>query len=225
MKSLDSLQGNQVKYRNEILELEEEQRANPVRELFEEGMLTTFVEELNMETAADLFSRKHKLISKVESWKDKRHKGVQAGLDFVTAARHTKYTQSMMKITRYSDLGARFALYNKWKADGEMNREEMMRRLHEEFVDYSVPTHPTLQYMDSMGLLWFPKYYLRIQKIVFGLIHHNPVGVLLSMLSDQIVNTDSPIDSFVTHKLPWNKVTLFGPIQTAPTLLPAINAL
>ena len=225
MKSLDSLQGNQVKYRNEILELEEEQRANPVRELFEEGMLTTFVEELNMETAADLFSRKHKLIHKVESWKDKRHKSVQAGLDFVTAARHTKYTQAMMKITRYSDLGARFALFNKLKKDGEMNREEMMRRLHEEFVDYSIPTHPTLQYMDSMGLLWFPKYYLRIQKIVFGLIHHNPVGVLLNMLSDQIVNMDSPIDSFVTHKLPWNKVTLFGPIQTAPTLLPAINAL
>ncbi len=82
-----------------------------------------------------------------------------------------------------------------------------------------------MQYLDSVGLLWFPRYYIRMQRPIFNMIQKNPAMYLTELLSEKMfTDMDTPMDNGVLMKHPWNKFTLFGPIRSAPFLLPAVNA-
>ena len=224
---LDSHAGRVQEYRNEKLELEEELNADPiVKELIDEGMMTTFMEDLNAETISDQYSKKNIVLDKVNAWKDKQSKTVQAGLDFITAGRNTEYTQAMLHLTRYGDLGARYALYKHMlKANPEMSKQEILIHVGNAFVQYDLPADPTVHYLDSLGLLWFPRYYIRMQKQIFHLVQKNPALIMAEMFSEKLLaDFDTPLDSSMLLKHPWNKLTMFGPIISAPGLLPAVNA-
>ena len=227
LMSLDSHLGRQQEYKNELLELESELAANAVKPLIDNGLMTSFVEDLSADTIADQYTKRNQLISKVDNWKAKQSKPIQSALDFITAGRKTEYTQAMLDVTRYSDLGARYALYKFMKQDNpELDEATVIRTLGNEFVNYDLPTHPVLNYLDNVGGLWFPRYYIRMQRNILNMIQKNPAMYLTELLSEQVVgNMDTPMDNGVLFKHPWDKFTLFGPITTAPMLLPAVNAI
>ena len=226
LMSLDSHLGRQQEYKNELLELESELAANEVKPLIDNGLMTSFVEDLSADTIADQYTKRNQLISKVDNWKDRQSKPVQSALDFITASRKTEYTQAMLDVTRYSDLGARYALYKFMKQDNpELDEATVIRTLGNEFVNYDLPTHPVLNYLDNVGGLWFPRYYIRMQRNILNMIQKNPAMYLTELLSEQVVgNMDTPMDNGMLFKHPWDKFTLFGPITSAPMLLPAVNA-
>ena len=223
---LESNRMHLAKYQNELIELEAEQAASPIKPLVDEGLMTSFVEDLSADTLADQYSKRNKWVSKIDNWKEKQSKPVQSFLDFVTAGRKTEYTQTMLDITRYGDLGARYALYQHLKkTEPQMSEKQRIMTLSNEFVNYDLPTHPTMQYLDSVGLLWFPRYYIRMQRPIFNMIQKNPAMYLTELLSEKMfTDMDTPMDNGVLMKHPWNKFTLFGPITSAPFLLPAVNA-
>ena len=106
-----------------------------------------------------------------------------------------------------------------------MSEKQRIMTLSNEFVNYDLPTHPTMQYLDSVGLLWFPRYYIRMQRPIFNMIQKNPAMYLTELLSEQVfTDMDTPMDNGMLMKHPWDKFTLFGPITSAPFLLPAVNA-
>lgn len=226
LMSLDSHLGRQQEYKNELLELESELAANEVKPLIDNGLMTSFVEDLSADTIADQYTKRNQLISKVDNWKAKQSKPIQSALDFITAGRKTEYTQAMLDVTRYSDLGARYALYKFMKQDNpELDEATVIRTLGNEFVNYDLPTHPVLNYLDNVGGLWFPRYYIRMQRNILNMIQKNPAMYLTELLSEQVVgNMDTPMDNGMLFKHPWDKFTLFGPITSAPMLLPAVNA-
>jgi len=226
LMSLDSHLVRQQEYKNELLELESELAANEVKPLIDNGLMTSFVEDLSADTIADQYTKRNQLISKVDNWKAKQSKPIQSALDFITAGRKTEYTQAMLDVTRYSDLGARYALYKFMKQDNpELDEATVIRTLGNEFVNYDLPTHPVLNYLDNVGGLWFPRYYIRMQRNILNMIQKNPAMYLTELLSEQVVgNMDTPMDNGMLFKHPWDKFTLFGPITTAPMLLPAVNA-
>lgn len=226
LMSLDSHLVRQQEYKNELLELESELAANEVKPLIDNGLMTSFVEDLSADTIADQYTKRNQLISKVDNWKAKQSKPIQSALDFITAGRKTEYTQAMLDVTRYSDLGARYALYKFMKQDNpKLDEATVIRTLGNEFVNYDLPTHPVLNYLDNVGGLWFPRYYIRMQRNILNMIQKNPAMYLTELLNEQVVgNMDTPMDNGVLFKHPWDKFTLFGPITTAPMLLPAVNA-
>ena len=226
LMSLDSHLVRQQEYKNELLELESELAANEVKPLIDNGLMTSFVEDLSADTIADQYTKRNQLISKVDNWKAKQSKPIQSALDFITAGRKTEYTQAMLDVTRYSDLGARYALYKFMKQDNpELDEATVIRTLGNEFVNYDLPTHPVLNYLDNVGVLWFPRYYIRMQRNILNMIQKNPAMYLTELLSEQVVgDMDTPMDNGVLFKHPWDKFTLFGPITSAPMLLPAVNA-
>ena len=64
-----------------------------------------------------------------------------------------------------------------------------------------------------------------MQKQIFHLVQKNPALIMAEMFSEKLLTDfDTPLDSSMLLKHPWNKLTMFGPIISAPGLLPAVNA-
>ena len=86
--------------------------------------------------------------------------------------RGTPLYQVMHRATHLSDFVGRYALYK--HLTGPKNRvshKEAVRTASRAFVNYSIPTHPALQWMNDVeGVVPFTKYYLRSQAILFHLL-------------------------------------------------------
>jgi hypothetical protein len=80
-----------------------------------------------------------------------------------------------------------------------------MRRARAFFVNYDVPTHKGIQYLNDMGLLWFTKYYIRIQAVIITLVKENPTSALALLgLNDLVGNFSDILDSSMFRKWPGN---------------------
>ena len=63
-----------------------------------------------------------------------------------------------------------------------MDRASAIQLASDAFVNYDIPSHRTVQYLNDMGAVWFTKYYLRIQKVIMHLYRDQP-GRALAILA------------------------------------------
>jgi hypothetical protein len=194
-------------------------------------MFQTLVEDIGVEE--DPYSYK----SKLDRWAGKKTSWIPAQVKnfgkvmFMT--HDTDLYQFLHRATVFSDFTSRYVLY-KYLTERTSNRldsGEIARQVREAFVNYDVPTHRALQYLNDMGIIPFTKYYLRIQKVIFQLLREAP-GRALALLGLQDVFgeisdiTDSSILSGTPLSLRTGALELPGTldepitIRTASLLVP-----
>ena len=191
--------------RQRIIQLNTEIENSPVKDLMDDGMYSTLVEDISQEEDPYSYS------SKLARWSDEKTAKlppwVKSGAKRLFLTHDTTLYKVMNKATTFSDFTSRYVMYEYLTKEAKkpMSKEAALREARKAFVSYNVPTHKGIQYANDKGLLWFTKYYVRIQTVIVQLVKRNParaVGVLA--LGDYVFNVSDILDSSVVDHWPVN---------------------
>jgi len=191
LRDTGTFSGNQSDVDQRILELQHSMNNNPVKELLDAGQFQTIIEDIDAET--DQFSYKSKLVDWTENKTAKLPSSVKTAGKTLFMAHDTPLYKLLHRSTAMSDFVGRYTLYQHLttkasKGKEPMEKGEAMHKIKQAFVNYDVPTHRTLQYLNDTGLVFFTKYYMRIQRVLMELYQDKPVRALLMILFSQFVS-------------------------------------
>lgn len=185
-----------------IRQLQDSLARNPAKELIDAGMLPTIVEDVALEE--DPYSYRSKLKEKVDQYTSKLNPTVKQAAAFVYMAPGTPLHTAMSQATQYSDFVARYTLYQHLISDKKApkSKQEALKRISDSFVNYDVPSHRHMQYLNDMGLLMFTKYYLRIQKVIMQMFREHPArAIMMVTLDSYLQGMQTIVDSSMWGRL------------------------
>jgi len=173
---------------------------SPVRELIRRGMFQSITEEIDSES--DPYSYASALSDKVDKFAGKNkvlnavNNSAKAIGRYSYMTNDTSMYKLLLKTTQYSDFVARQAVF-KYKTEVEkISKDETENLVRDLFVNYDIPDHQILQYMNETGISMFTKYPMRMLRVIFKMMKGRPIeGVMLIMLEDYMgMNLDDPTD-------------------------------
>jgi len=93
----------------------------------------------------------------------------------------------MSRAAQLSDFVARYTLYQHitTRKDNPLSEADAIQEASDFFINYDIPMHRSVQYLDDTGLIMFTKYFLRIQRILVKVLKEQPLRVLSLGLLDQ----------------------------------------
>jgi hypothetical protein len=212
-----------------VIELNDAINRNPVRELIEDdGLFQTLVEDVGQEN--DPYS----YASRSSKWLDEKTERISPRIKSVGKQLLMTHDTTIYKVlssaTMLSDFTSRYVLFKHLteRKSKPMERNEALSRVRRAFVNYDVATHKGVQYLNDMGLLYFTKYYFRIQNVIIDLAKDNPTrAVTLALLIDPMFNLPTIFDSSVVNGLPGRTgngaLGLFGAIPEIATVKAAAS--
>lgn len=202
---------NQIKNTEaQIRKIEDRIARNPVTKAMEAGLLPSLVDDVETDGTQTNFPNKTDELFDKYGWLIPpafNKVGKIIFLDQDTAA--YKVLNNAVKMT---DFVGRFVLYQEYmekiEADSTYRKEgetvnETMDRAHaesvlkvmEEFVNFDLPTHKTIEYLNNIGILWFTKYALRIQKIIVKSVREKPFDAAAAYLMAVSTGWDNILNS------------------------------
>jgi len=98
--------------------------------------------------------------------------------------------KTMMHFTQVSDFIARYAMYSHDTEVKGISKDKAYTQMVETFVNYDQPLNRYLQYGNDSGLLFFVKYWIRIQRATFNLVKEKPLNVGLLWIANGMLNLD-----------------------------------
>lgn len=211
----------------EAIELRDRLARNPLKPLIDAGLMPTIVEDVEADDSQ--YSYKSRLQNKVEKYTSK----VPAWMREVGKQVYMTHDTSMYKFlsqsTQMSDLVARYTMYQHTmnRAKDPLSRADALKQAEESFVNYDLPSHRSIQFMNDTGLVMFTKYYMRIQKVIMRLIKEKPArGIALLAANHYWSGLDSITDSYWMNRIGNNPLQpgAFGYLGTLDEL-PAIKML
>lgn len=211
--SVGYTQGKDAEIKFKIARLKDAIARNPARELIEAGLMPTIVEDVGADD--NLHTYKSMLAQKTERFTDKLNPKVKDAAKFVYMTRDGKLYKALHSATQMGDFVARYTMYQHLinKPDGKLTKEQIIQEVSEAFVNYDIPMHRNIQYMDDMGLFMFTKYFLRMQKVLLKMGRENPARVVALGMTDSYFNLSSIVlDSSALHHIgnnPFN-IGAFG---------------
>lgn len=197
-----TLQGTLQDMQQRIIQLEDSIARSPVKELIDAGLLPTIVEDVGQNT--DEFSYKSKLVRGTEKYTDGLNKHIKSAGKQLYIAHDTALYQWLSQGTQVSDFLARYTAYQYMTArtNAPMDHKTAVQFVADAFVNYDIPTHRSMQYLNDMGIIWFTKYYLRIQKVIMHLWRDNPSrALMLAGIDSYFAGAQTLMDSGFIHHI------------------------
>ena len=195
-----------------IVKLEQDLKNNPIEPLMREGMYQTLVEDIETEKDNNGYkSRMEKTVAKYTGANSEAPlvKGARAIGEQMFLTHDTDMYKFLNSSTMMSDFGARYVLYKHVtnRKIKPMEHGDAIDFARAAFVNYDIPTHKGVQYMNDMGIIWFSKYYIRMQAVLFqlgqdhpyrmfGLLAGDYFGLLggIPVVSDSSMFTKNPLN-------------------------------
>ena len=218
--------GKDVEMRAQVVRLKNAIERNPVKVLIDEGLMPTIVEDAAEDE--DPYSYKSALTEKVDRYTSKLHPGVLEAGKFVYMTKDSTPYRTLRHITQLSDFMARYVQYqySTTRKENPLSHADAIQQSSEDFVNYELPMHRGMQYLDDMGVMPFMKYFLRIQKVIYRLHREHPGRVLIAMLLGKVLDLGPIVlDGSLIHKAGNNPFHFGGPVQYLGALdeLPLVN--
>lgn len=194
------------KYEQEIKVLVDSIKRNPVLEYIEAGLLPNISEgEI---TTTDVFSYKSNLMNKVDTGLDKLPTSMKSIVNQLAMSHETSLYQFLNSATGLSDFASKVALIKHQTSKEGITKEGAIDNASVAFVNYDAPTHAILQYMNSIKVLWFARYSLRIQKEILKSLAEKPSRIAVLVALSMVVGAPTVFGSlFIFGK---NPLDLFG---------------
>jgi hypothetical protein len=117
-------------------------------------------------------------------------------------------------VVHMSDISARYALYRhlkenpvkydpKTRKNVKMTEDQIVTEVLESFVDYKVNMPKELKFLSDHGVLLFPSFWLRVQKIMYVMAKESPLKVLTSLFIEEALGLSggSYYDSNILSKM------------------------
>jgi hypothetical protein len=186
----------------EMVELRDRLARNPIKPLIDAGLMPTIVEDVEVDD--DRYTYKAQLERKVERFTSKVPAWMRTVGRQVYMTHDTATYKFLSQSTQLSDLVARYALFEHatTRKKDPLSKADALRLAEDSFVNYDLPSHRTLQYLNDMGIVMFTKYYLRIQKVIMRLVRERPArGLILATLEHFISGLQSVMDSSWVDKI------------------------
>ena len=211
----------------EALELRDRLARNPLKPLIDAGLMPTIVEDVEADDTQ--YSYKSRLQNKVEKYTNKVPAWMRTVGKQVYMTHDTSVYKFLSQSTQLSDLVARYTMYEHTmnRAKDPLSQTDAIRQAEASFVNYDLPSHRTIQYLNDMGIVMFTKYYIRIQKVIMRLMKEKPArGLLLIAANHFMSGLDSITDSNWLNRIGNNplKPGAFGYLGALDEL-PAIKLL
>jgi len=189
----------QAQLQQEIALLEDAIARNPVKGLIDEGLLSSIVEDVDPES--DIYSYKSHFAEKVEKYTKAIPEGVKTAGKLAYMSKGTKMYDALHHLTQVSDFLGRYTLYKhatETKAQ-PMSHKDAVQLASDAFVNYDLPSHQMMQYANDVGLVYFTKYYMRIQKVLMHQFRERPAEGLMQVLLGSYFNADVVTNSSFVH--------------------------
>ena len=232
-KELDRLQtlldtnqtnGKATEMKQQVIRLKDAIARNPVRTLIENGLMPSIVED----TAADedIYSYKSLLSRKVAGVTDKVPKLLVDGAKQIYMAQDTTAYRTLRHLTQLSDFMARYSQYQHLttRKDKPLSHEDAIQQASDDFINYDIPMHRSMQWLDDTGIFMFSKYYLRIQKVISRMFKENTARMLGAILLGSymdlgpIVLDGSWVHKFGNNPLNWGALQYPGSLDELATI-------
>ncbi|UOX40291.1 virion-encapsulated RNA polymerase [Vibrio phage PhiImVa-1] len=184
-----------AKLEEEKLQLESELAENPIGELIDEGVLPNIVED--MTNRPEDFSIKSAVAKKLKGAETYNRAMARMPESMKNLTRELFMTQDseVYKIlngfAQFSDFGARAVRY-KYLVENGMDKQVAIGKVMDEYINYDLPTGRYLQFMNDIGILWFSKYLIRVQKTIAQMFLEHPARVLSILLAQGLTGVDLP---------------------------------
>lgn len=173
--------GNVAEMKARAAKLQDALARNPVRQMIEAGLMPTIVEDVAGDD--DLYSFKSQLTKSIEDRLSQFNPNVLKVAKMAYMTHDTRLYRALAYGTQMSDFMARYTLYQHLTTKkNPMDEKKAVQAASDAFINYDVPSHRILQKMNDAGLVWFTKYYLRVQKVIMHLYRENP-GRALALLA------------------------------------------
>jgi hypothetical protein len=128
----------------------------------------------------DLYSGK--LTEFLEKKVDQLPHGLRSFARYGLITADTPLYQGLQRAMEYGDFLAKAITYDHLVEEKKVDPKEAIAQVREEFVNYDRLRGRGRAYLESMGLMWFLNYKIRIAKIAVSTLRHNPLHALLAGL-------------------------------------------
>ena len=179
-----------IKLRKE--ELVTEMKNNKVSKLIDMGLFNSITEDINRNDFTYRHQSMNTLKNTVVGKKfDNLFKGNVVKLaNQAYIGEETAFFKTMMHATQASDFIARYAMYTHSVEVKKIDESKAFEQMVETFVNYDQPLNKYLQYGNDVGLLFFIKYYLRIQRATFNIVKEKPLNVGMLFVANTFLGLD-----------------------------------
>lgn len=82
-----------------------------------------------------------------------------------------------------------------------MNKEKAIYEVQMSFINYDIPTHQFLDYMNRVGFMMFTKFFLRFQRVMTKLAINAPVSSLMGHYAVEYAGGQGVYDPFILNRL------------------------
>lgn len=160
-------------------------------------------------TAEDLALSEGKWSEFIEKKINSLPEPARTTLRYGAVTRDTALFQGLARAVQYGDFIAKAVLYDDQVKRQSIEPKAAIATVNEAFVNYNRLAGRSRQYLESVGLLWFYNYKIRIMKEAVYLMRHQPLRSLLMMASPV---GDSPLsDNILAKALDGNLGYSIGP--------------
>jgi hypothetical protein len=220
-------QPNQAKINNlkaKATKLQSRITDNEISPLIDAGVFQTIIEDIDIDE--DGFSYKERLTDKLEELTKGIPGPIKTVANNLLVTRKSHIYKALSYLTKTSDLAARYALYQHLVNNKKMGREEAVEKVVKRFVNYDVPTDPKLDWANRVGLIWFSKYFMRIQAVLVEMVREEPARMLLWLGLHNLLDITTVWDSAATLDTLANRVhDPVGSILNAPEQIITLTAI
>ena len=216
--------GKEAEMKQSVIRFEDAISRNPVRLLIENGLMPSIVEDTSEDD--DIYSYKSLLARKVSGVTDKAPKLLVDAAKQVYLAKDTTAYQTLRHMTALSDFMARYTQYQHLttRRKNPLSSADAIQQASDDFVNYDLPMHRSMQWLDDTGIFMFSKYYIRIQKVISRMFKENTVRMLGALALGSymdlgpIVLDSSWVAKFGNNPLNWGALQYPGSLGELSTV-------
>lgn len=167
----------QRRLQTEIQSIEDSHKRLSIWPLIEAGEFST-VADVGM-TAEDLEITSGNLAGFVRKQIEKLPPKLQTAARYGLVSRDTALFAGLQKAVQYGDFVAKAILYDDLVKRRKLSSKDALTRVTEAFVNYDFLPGRERNYLESIGLLWFFNYKIRIAKQALIMMRENPLQALI----------------------------------------------
>lgn len=203
------------KLENEIRSIQDSYRRMSIWPLIEAGEFSAISN--GQVTAEDLALADGKWTGWVERKAQELPVGLRTAARYGLVTRDTALFQGLARSVQYGDFVAKAILYDDLTKRKKAASKEAVATVNEAFVNYNHLAGRDRQYLESVGLLWFWNYKLRIMKEAVYMLRHNPLRSLLMVgvpvgapITDNLMSVllDDRLGFSIGPAMGWNSLSL-----------------
>jgi hypothetical protein len=173
---------------------------NPSTEMIKSGLLPSIVDDV--ETASTHKPHRFGVDKMLEDGLNRLPDKVAKVGRVMFMTEDTEGFKTLNNMVKMTDYVGRYVLYRHYTSKG-MAKPEAMSRVQDEFINFAPPTHRMIEYLNSVGVFWFSKYLLRVQKHIKNNVTERPFTTLATFVASSATHGNNIMMSipFVTKSM------------------------